>query len=178
MEIIPHVLILLFGAVVIIGVVSFLVIDVFGRIDYLKDKAPWLQRVLERRDALGVLVLVAIFLLLGTGYELLIKEVPEVPAAPTVTVKSPIAPEISRCTVIRVLPEGEKSSPLQTCPPQTVTSQPTAPFRQSSPPQTPLERLTELNKNLPKGDRDRLANAFLNTHNSSTRGPCYGPTRT
>src|ERR1700735_1540620 len=113
MEIIPHVLILLFGAVVIIGVVSFLVIDVFGRIDYLKDKAPWLQRVLERRDALGVLVLVAIFLLLGTGYELLIKEVPEFPAAPTVTVKSPIAPEISRCTVIRVLPEGEKSSPLQ-----------------------------------------------------------------
>jgi hypothetical protein len=97
--------------------------------------------------------------LAGDAYELLIKEVPEVPV-PKLEIKTPLAPEISKCE-IRIVSQGGKTPPLQPCPPQTVASQPSAPARQGNPPQTQLERLTELNKNLPKGDRDRLADALF-----------------
>jgi hypothetical protein len=93
-ELIVNVLILGFAGLLVLSVVVFVVIDMFGRVDYLKDKVPWLQRVLERKGALGVLLLVAVFLLIGDGYELLIKEIPEVPKPPTVEIIAPPPPPI------------------------------------------------------------------------------------
>jgi hypothetical protein len=80
-----HVVIIGLVAVLIVCVIVFVVIDMFGRVDYLKDKAPWIAAALERRSAVGALLLVAIFLLVSNGYELVQKEVPEI-APPSVTI--------------------------------------------------------------------------------------------
>ncbi len=94
MKLIFHIAILSLAVVVIIGGIVFVVIDMFTRLDYLKDKFSWLGKVLEWRGSITALVLVATCLLIGDGYELIIKEVPEVPAAPTMIVKAPLAPVI------------------------------------------------------------------------------------
>jgi len=94
MKLIFHIAILSLAAVVVIGGIVFVVIDMFTRVDYLKDKFSWLGKVLEWRGSITALVLVATCLLIGDGYELTIKEVPEVPAAPTMIVKAPLAPVI------------------------------------------------------------------------------------
>ena len=86
-----HIVILMFAALVVLGAFLFAVIDMFTRVDYLKEKAPWLKRMLERRSAFGVLLLVTAFLLIGDGYELLTKEIPEA-NPPTVTFPAPSGP--------------------------------------------------------------------------------------
>ena len=60
-------------------VVGVLVLDMVTRVDYLKEKFRWL-RWLEHKSAVGPLLLVCILLLIGNGYELYEKEVPEVAA--------------------------------------------------------------------------------------------------
>ena len=163
MEIITHIAVLVFAVIVIVGVGAFVVIDVFGRVDYLKDKAPWLEKALERRGALGVLLVAAIFLVIGDGYELINKEVPAVPAAPTIEIKGPRAPDISKCEIVRVVEAGtqklgpQMNAPEKVCPPPTVVYQP-AP---GSPPLSQLDKLILANKNLAKGDRDRLADILF-----------------
>jgi len=87
-ELIGHLLVLGFAALVLLAAFVFVVIDMLGRVGYLKDKVPWLDRMLERRAAIGILLLVAIFLLTGDGYELLNKEAPPIPSGPTVILKS------------------------------------------------------------------------------------------
>src|SRR5260221_14438273 len=94
MVLIFHIVVLAFAAVVILAAVLFAIIDMFGRVDYLKENVPWLSRILERRSAVGVLLLVGIFLLVGDGFELVGKEVPEIPPPPTVIVKAPLPPTI------------------------------------------------------------------------------------
>jgi hypothetical protein len=79
MGLIPHIVILVFGAFVALAAVIFLAVDMFGRVDYLKENVPALNRILERRSAITVLLLVAFFLLVGDAVELVNKEVPEVP---------------------------------------------------------------------------------------------------
>ena len=110
MKVIVHIVILSLAAVVIFGGVAFVVIDMFTRVDYLKDKFSWLEKVLEWRGSVAALVLVAIFLLIGDGYELTIKEVPEVPAAPTVIVKAPLAPVVQ---IQGMLPSKEPKDSLR-----------------------------------------------------------------
>ena len=61
------------------------------RVDYLKEQAPWLKRMLDRKSAFGVLLLVTIFLLMGDGYEVLTKEMPE-DNPPRVTFPAPVGP--------------------------------------------------------------------------------------
>ena len=94
MALIVHLVVLAFVTLVVLGAVIFVVIDMFGRVDYLKHQTPWLERILERRSAVGVLLLVAIFLILGDSYELVKKELPEVPSPPKVEIKAPPAPKI------------------------------------------------------------------------------------
>jgi hypothetical protein len=110
MKLIVHIVILSLAAVVVMGGIVFVVIDMFTRVDYLKDKFSWLGKVLEWRGSVAALVLVAVFLLLGDGYELTIKEVPEVPAAPTVIVKAPLAPVVQ---IQGMLPSKEPKDSLR-----------------------------------------------------------------
>jgi hypothetical protein len=94
MGLIFHIVVLAFPVAVILAAVLFAVVDMFGRVDYLKENFPWLSRILERRSAIGVLLLAAIFLIVGDGLELISKEVPEVPSLPPVIVKAPLPPII------------------------------------------------------------------------------------
>jgi hypothetical protein len=100
---------------------------------------------------------------IGDGYELINKEVPGVPDAPTVEVKGPLAPEVSRCEIVRVVaPGAEKAQPLpqtQANAPEKVCPPPTVVYQQG--PQSQLDRLIAANKNLSKGDRDRLADTLF-----------------
>jgi hypothetical protein len=93
-EFVIHILFLVFATIVVVGAAVFVVVDMFGRVDYLKDRAPWLEKVLERKGAVGLLLIVAIFLLVGNGLELVQKEVPEVAAVPPIIVKAPLPPQI------------------------------------------------------------------------------------
>jgi len=94
MKLIVHIVILSLAAIVILGGIVFVVIDMFTRVEYLKSKISWLGKVLEWRSSLTALLVVATFLLIGDGYELFIKEVPEVPAPPVFIVKAPLPPMI------------------------------------------------------------------------------------
>jgi hypothetical protein len=96
-----HLLFLLFATIVVLCVFIFVVVDMFGRVDYIKSKAPFLDEVLKRRAALTVLLLVTIFLLVGDGYELMTKEMPEVPNPPVLKLVPPAPPAI---TVVELAP--------------------------------------------------------------------------
>ena len=65
MGLIIHIAILAFVGFVVLAVVVFLVIDMFERVDYMKEKYPRLQTILERRSALAGLLVVSIFLVVG-----------------------------------------------------------------------------------------------------------------
>jgi hypothetical protein len=51
LELIGHLLVLGFVALVLLAAFVFVVVDMLSRVDYLKDKSPWLHRILERRAA-------------------------------------------------------------------------------------------------------------------------------
>lgn len=93
MGLIAHITVLIFTGIVTLAAFIFVVIDMFGRVDYLKDKAPSLERILAKRSAVSALLLVTIFLLVGSAFELLTKEMPE-PPAPIVQIKAPLAPQL------------------------------------------------------------------------------------
>jgi hypothetical protein len=78
MPFIVHVVIFIFGGLVVVAATLFLVVDMFGRVDYLKDKIPGLDRILARRSALVLMLVVTTFLLVGDGLELVEKELPDV----------------------------------------------------------------------------------------------------
>ena len=88
-----HFVVLLFAILAVLVGFSFLVIDMFSRVDYLNQKAPWLQRIAERRGAIGVLLLVAVLLVVGDAYELVAKDFPE-SKAPQISFRAPSAPKI------------------------------------------------------------------------------------
>jgi hypothetical protein len=95
MGLIPHIVILVFAAFVVLAAIIFLVADMFGRVDYLKENVPALNRILERRSAIAVLLLVAIFLLVGDAFELVTKEIPEVPKPPVLKLVPPVPPALT-----------------------------------------------------------------------------------
>ena len=95
MDLVAIILVAVFAAFIIVAMVTVTVVDMFGRIDFLDSHAPWLRTFLETRKATNVLLLVAIFMLLGTGYELQTKEVPEVPKPPIVSIHPPVPPPLT-----------------------------------------------------------------------------------
>jgi hypothetical protein len=88
-------LIFLFTALVVVGAVWFLIMEGLDRIESFKKRAPvWLTRFIESRQSFSVLFLLCVVLLIGDGYELLIKEIPEVPQPPIVKIIPPSPPTI------------------------------------------------------------------------------------
>jgi hypothetical protein len=79
-------------AILVLFALIFLVIDMFGRVEWLLAKAPKLERLLERRTAFGVLLLVAIGLEIAIGTELYTKEIPPLPPPLQVVLNAPPPP--------------------------------------------------------------------------------------
>lgn len=89
------IVVLLFAAIVVLGALGFLVLDAMDKVESIQKRAPWITKILERRSALVALLMICVVLLIGDGYELLTKEMPEVPAAPSVTFPSPAGPRLT-----------------------------------------------------------------------------------
>jgi hypothetical protein len=94
-RVILSIVLLLFAAIVVLGAIGFLVLDAMDKVESIQKRAPWITKILERRSALVALLMICTVLLIGDGYELLMKELPEVPAPPTVAFASPPAPHIT-----------------------------------------------------------------------------------
>jgi hypothetical protein len=94
-RVIISIVLLCFSAIAVIGGIGFLVLDAMDKVESIKNRAPWLTKILERRSALAVLLMICTILLIGDGYELLAKELPEVPAPPTPTFKPPNGPSLT-----------------------------------------------------------------------------------
>jgi hypothetical protein len=94
-------------AVGVFFVAFMLVVDMAGKFDYLQIHFPWLIKWAERREFQGLLLLICLGLLIGDGYELVTKEVPEAHAPPLV-IKTAQPPAI---TVTKVLSPTQKESP-------------------------------------------------------------------
>lgn len=105
MEIFVRIFVILFTVVVLIAGLAFIVLEANDKLETLKEKAPWFVKFVERRESLNVLVAVCIFMLLGNGYELVIKEMPEVPSPPVVSLKSPSPPPI---TITQISPPAKE----------------------------------------------------------------------
>lgn len=91
----------------VLFVAGMLVVDMAGRFDYLQTHFPTLIKWSERREFQGLLLLICLGLLIGDGYELLTKEVPET-HLPPVVFKAPEPPTI---TVTKVVSAAPKESP-------------------------------------------------------------------
>jgi hypothetical protein len=85
----------LFAAIVISIAVLFIVIEMLDKVESLKEKVPWITKILEKRSALVALLLICVVLLVGDGYEYLTKEVPDVPSSPSLTFPAPPAPKVT-----------------------------------------------------------------------------------
>jgi hypothetical protein len=92
LSLIVKLVVLVFVALVTLCTIVFVVVDMFGRVDYLKDKFPDLERILVKRSSLPLLLLVCILLLMFNGYELALKEIPAVPELPNIVFPSPAVP--------------------------------------------------------------------------------------
>lgn len=105
----------IFAAVVVTGSVGFLVIDAMDKVESIKKRVPWIPKILERRDAFVVLLLMCFVLLVGVGYEFLTKEMPDMP---NVVMRIPTAdPEGKDAQIAQVKMEVQN---LKTQQPKTI----------------------------------------------------------
>jgi hypothetical protein len=94
MRVVIPVVVILFTTFVVLGAVAFLIMEGLDKIESIKQRAPWLARFIEKRQSFNVLLVLCIIMLIGNGYELLVKESPDVPAPPIVTIKAPPPPPV------------------------------------------------------------------------------------
>ena len=91
------------------------------RVKSFKERAPnFLTRFIESREAFVPLLLICIALLVGDGYQLLLKEMPEVPKPPVIEIKAPIGPTM---TITRINPPMKEQCWMQNIampPPRTI----------------------------------------------------------
>lgn len=107
MERLVHIGVVLFGGVLVFTALVYVVIDMFGRVDYLKEHIPWLARFLERKDTMGALVLVAVLLFIGNLYEIMNHEIPEI-SGPTIRIVPPVPPAV----IVPQVPQPKKKQQL------------------------------------------------------------------
>jgi hypothetical protein len=88
------ILVILFAAVVCILAFGLLIMGALDNIESLRKRAPWFVKVTEKRESLVALLLLCVLLLVGNGYELLEKEIPELPAPLIVQIRTPPPPAI------------------------------------------------------------------------------------
>lgn len=85
----------LFGAIVILGGLGFLVLDAMDKIESIDRRAPWIPKILARRNAFVALLMISTVLLIGDGYELVTKEIPEKSDPPRISLPTPPAPHLT-----------------------------------------------------------------------------------
>lgn len=112
MGLVIPIFIAVFTVLVMLGACVFLVMEAQDRLESLRAKVPWLTRIVEKRESFNVLFVVCIFMLIGNGYELLTKEMPETTAPPIVKILPPLAP------IVTSSPRSEEARPALRVPAQ------------------------------------------------------------
>jgi hypothetical protein len=92
MRLLISALLMVFVVVVLLVAFGFVLMEAHEKIGYLREKAPWFVKIIEKRESFNILFLFCVFLLIGNGIELINKEVPEVPLPPIVPITSPPPP--------------------------------------------------------------------------------------
>jgi hypothetical protein len=97
---------ILLGAIVLVLLAfAFLwVIDLLDKVSTLREYAPWLVAVAEHKKWHGAVLLACLIFLTVDATELYLKEVPEVPSPPNVTLTPPVPPAMT----IYQLPRPQK----------------------------------------------------------------------
>jgi hypothetical protein len=90
-----HVLFLACVGLVLLAFTFLWVIEMLDKVSTLREYAPWLVAFAEHKKWHAVVLLICWVFLSVDGAELYFKEVPEIPAPPTVTIKSPPAPAVT-----------------------------------------------------------------------------------
>jgi hypothetical protein len=94
-QIVLSVIVLCFSVIAVIGGVGFAVLDAMDKVESIKNRAPWIKKILAKRGAVIALLMTCTVLLIGDGYELVSKELPEVPLPPVLTFPPMSAPHIT-----------------------------------------------------------------------------------
>jgi hypothetical protein len=76
--------------------------EAMDKVESIQRRAPFIPRILERRDAFIVLLLICCVLLAGNGYEFLEKELPDI-SAPKFACAAPPAPIITGTAAPRIV---------------------------------------------------------------------------
>lgn len=114
MRLVVSLVILLFGAVVVLVIFGLMVLEMSGKVKHLKEDAPWLITFLLKRESQVGLLLVCALLLTGNGYEVLTKEIPEVPAPPIVKIAAPLAPQLQILEQTRIVTRALPAPEIET----------------------------------------------------------------
>jgi hypothetical protein len=82
------VLVVIFCFFAAILLVIFLIFDMMDQAEGLKKRVPGFAKFLEKKEAIPIFLLIFIFMLVVNGYELVTKEIPDVPEAPKLSFSS------------------------------------------------------------------------------------------
>jgi hypothetical protein len=109
LRIIFSVAILVFTALVVLAVAAFLVMEALSKIEEVRKRMPRFVGYAESRKTLTHLLSVAIILMVGNGWELLTKEVPEIPRLPSIKLSPPIIQVTSSTVAVPTIREPKNS---------------------------------------------------------------------
>lgn len=98
MRVFVSVLIWIFTAIVVFGGIGFLVLDAMDKVESITKRWPWIEKALAHRTALVALIMICSVLLIGDGYELFTKEMPQIAEPPHLSffLKAPL---VEKCSV-------------------------------------------------------------------------------
>jgi hypothetical protein len=83
-ELVVHLVIAVLSVLVIGVAIVFVVLEMLDKAEKVRTALPWIARVIEKRGAVSSLLLACLIMLSFNTYELLLKEVPEIPDPPHV----------------------------------------------------------------------------------------------
>lgn len=90
MRLVLSIAILVFTIFALLVAAIFLLMEATDKIEALRKHAPWLIRFVERRESLNTLMLLCLIMLTGNAFELVTKELPEVPELPSIKFQPPV----------------------------------------------------------------------------------------
>lgn len=161
------ILLWVFSALITACGIGFVVLDAMDKVESITKRAPWLEKALEHRSAMVAVLMVCVVLLIGDGYELLTKELPEVSIAVSPTFAAPLPPKVALQR-----PEAQLVTVHGTC---KVTEAEINPARSQqictggTGVPSLRDRVLALNAHLTESDRNRFSNALSEFEDSGKR---------
>lgn len=167
MHVMVSVLVWVSSVIVVIGGIGFVVLDAMDKVESITKRAPWIEKALAHRSAMVVLLMICTVLLIGDGYELLTKEMPEVvePPNPSFSLKAPIIEKYG-APAVTVIHGACEVTEDQINPARREQACPAVP---GAPPSL-RDRVLAINSRLTESDRNRFSDALAEFEKSLIDG--------